>query len=145
MPTHAEKAFVPYTPKEMFDLVKDVRAYPLFLPWVKESKVYNELPDRFMADLTIGTHLLNHTYSSLVHIESASVYRINVSHTKGPFHHLNNHWIFNEVDGGTEIDFYLDFEINQPLLKSILSPFLNQAVSMMVSAFKERAEKLYRC
>ncbi len=35
MPTHGEKRALPYSAKQMYDLVADVAAYPEFLPLVR--------------------------------------------------------------------------------------------------------------
>lgn len=142
MPTHSEKRIVTYTPKQMYSLVADVASYPDFLPWVISARVYNRSENGFEADLSIGASLINHAYSSKVDLQEEN-YRIDVTHTKGPFHHLNNHWIFNEAEGGTEIEFFLDFELNNPLLKRVLQPFLTQAAGVMVGAFEARAKQLF--
>ena len=142
MPTHREKRIVPYTPAQMFSLVGDVKAYPDFLPWVSTARLYNYTEHGFEADLSIGTSFMKQAYSSKVEMLHAP-FRINVTHTKGPFHHLNNYWVFHTREGGTEIEFFLDFELNNYLLKSVLQPFLNQASAMMVSAFETRAQQLF--
>lgn len=142
MPAHREKRIVPYTPEQMFSLVGDVKAYPDFLPWVSAARLYNHTEHGFEADLSIGTSFMKQAYSSKVEMLPAP-FRINVTHTKGPFHHLTNYWVFHEVVGGTEIDFFIDFEVSNPLLKSVLQPFLSQAVGMMVNAFEVRAKQLF--
>ena len=142
MPTHSEKRIVPYTPEQMYSLVADVAAYPDFLPWVTSSVVYNHSAIGFEADLSIGASFITHAYSSKVMLQPEN-YRIDVTHTKGPFHHLNNHWIFHNREEGAEIEFFLDFELSNPFLKPVLQPFLNQAAGMMVSAFETRAQHLF--
>ena len=39
MPTHAERRVLPYTPREMFELVAAVDRYPEFLPWCVAARV----------------------------------------------------------------------------------------------------------
>ena len=152
MPTHAEKRIVPYTPDQMYQLVLDVEKYPDFLPWVLSAHVYNQTETEFHADLSVGSSLLNQSYSSKV-ICQPHIGRIDVQSTKGPFQRLINYWIFtphhavfqstDPVPTKTEIEFFLDFEISNPFLKPLLQPFLNQAVSVMVDAFEKRAHSLF--
>ena len=142
MPTHSEKRIVPFMPEQMYSLVADVALYPDFLPWVNSARLYNQEDNGFEADLSIGTSFVNHAYSSKVILQPEER-RIDVRHIKGPFHHLNNHWIFHEHENVTEIEFFLDFELNSPFLKPILQPFLNQAAGMMISAFETRAQQLF--
>ncbi|MDP3371892.1 MAG: type II toxin-antitoxin system RatA family toxin [Candidatus Paracaedibacteraceae bacterium] len=143
MPVHAEKRIVPYTPEQMYALVVDVNSYPEFLPWILSVQIYNKSDSGFEADLSIGASLINQRYSSNVILQPGAK-RIEVTHTKGPFRYLNNHWIFHTRETGCEVEFYLDFELDTPFLKPILQPFLNQAVAIMVDAFQKRAEKLYK-
>ena len=147
MPTHSEKRIVPYRPDQMYSLVADVASYPDFLPWVKASRLYNQTPTGFEADLTIGASFMSHAYSSKVTLQP-DAHRIDVQHVKGPFRHLNNYWVFHPYLGNqhvesTEIEFFLDFELDNPFLKPILQPFLSQAAGMMVNAFEVRAKELF--
>ena len=45
MPTHTEKRIMPYTAKQMYDLVADVESYPEFLPWCAASRIRNVIKD----------------------------------------------------------------------------------------------------
>jgi len=143
MPIHKEKRIVCYTPEQMYSLVADVTSYPDFLPWITAVRLYNQKETGFDADLSIGPSFMSNDYSSTVTLHP-ELHRIDVSHLKGPFHHLNNYWIFHSCSEGTEIEFFLDFELNNPFLKPILQPFLNEAVGMMVSAFEARAKHLFQ-
>ncbi len=157
MPIHKENKIVPYSPHQMYQLVLDVDRYPGFLPWIQSAHVYDRTEAVFYADLTVGSSVINQSYSSKVTFgaiaDSIQTYRIDVRHTKGPFHHLHNYWIFKPYCSPntpldyppthTEIEFFLDFEISNPFLKPLLQPFLNQAVHLMVDAFEKRAHALF--
>ena len=39
MPQHSESRNLPFSAEQMFDLVADVEAYPLFLPWTAAARV----------------------------------------------------------------------------------------------------------
>jgi coenzyme Q-binding protein COQ10 len=70
--------------------------------------------------------------------------RIDVSYSEGPFKYLHNHWIFlPQADGGTLIDFYVDFEFRSKMLQKIMEMFFTEAVKRMVAAFEARAHQLY--
>lgn len=141
MPTHAEKRFLPYSPKQLFDLVADVERYPEFLPWAVAARITRHEGNVIDADLVIGFKMIRESFSSRVVLAEPS--RIDVSYTKGPFKYLNNHWIFNPQDDGCEIDFYVDFEFRSRLLQRMIGALFNEAVRRMVSAFEARARALY--
>lgn len=145
MPVHAEKRKVPYTPRQLFDLVADVKSYPEFLPWCLASRVNSQEGNVIYADLVIGFKMLRERFTSRVelHEEDAENLTIDVSYVEGPFKYLNNHWKFIPDEEGCLIDFYVDFEFRSRLLQRVMQPLFNEAVRRMVSAFEGRAKQLY--
>lgn len=142
MPTHAEKRKLPYTQEEMFRLVADVEKYPEFLPWCIGARIRKREDNVFWADLIIGFKMIRERFTSRVALTNPC--RIDVSYTEGPFKYLNNHWIFEpEPDGGTCIDFYVDFEFRNRMLQKIIGALFSEAVTRMVHAFERRARELY--
>jgi coenzyme Q-binding protein COQ10 len=142
MPTHAEKRILPYTAEQMAALVADVEKYPEFLPWVRSVKILDRGETSFTATLEIGYKIFRETYTSMVTI--LYPHRIDVTYLKGPFKYLNNHWVFNRLEGDrVEIDFYIDFEFHSSFLQSLLQPVFKEAVKMMIATFEKRAESLY--
>ena len=143
MPTHAEKRYMPYTPDQLFQLVAEVERYPEFLPWCVASRIRKRDGDVFFADLVIGFKMIRERYTSKVVLNPAAR-RIDVQYTEGPFHHLDNHWIFVPAeDGGTTIDFFVDFEFRSKLLQKVIGTLFNEAVKLMVASFEKRARQLY--
>lgn len=151
MPMHAEKRVLPYTPEQLFELVRDVEKYPDFLPWCQALRVRRhertETGEIVIADMAIGFKVFRERFSSEVVSTPAGednpVPRIDVSYTDGPFRFLNNHWVFNPCDGGTEIDFFVDFEFRSKILDKAIGLVFNEAVQKMVNAFESRAAAVY--
>jgi coenzyme Q-binding protein COQ10 len=142
MPNHAEKRIVPYTAHQMFELVADIEKYPAFLPWCLEAKIHTRQDDEILADLVIGYKFLRESFTSRVTLERFS--RIEVTYQNGPLKYLNNSWQFKALeDNRCKIDFYVDFSFKSSLFESAITLFFNQAVHIMMSAFEERARKLY--
>jgi coenzyme Q-binding protein COQ10 len=141
MPRHEEKRVLPYSQDQLFQLVADVERYPDFLPWCVASRIKKRDGAVFFADLVIGFKMVRERFTSKVTLTEPD--RVDVTYTDGPFHHLVNHWIFNPQDGGTEIDFFVDFEFRSKLLQTLIGPLFGEAVKMMVSAFEKRAKQLY--
>ncbi|GGG38293.1 ubiquinone-binding protein [Caldovatus sediminis] len=141
MPTHAEKRVLRYTPEELFDLVADVQRYPEFLPWCVGARVLSRTETELVADLTIGFKIFRETFRSHVVLERP--HQVHVRYLNGPFRYLNNHWRFTAVDGGTEVDFFVDFEFRSRILQAAIGVVFNEAVRLMVRAFERRAMLLY--
>lgn len=142
MPTHAERRILPYTPEQMYRLVADIERYPEFLPWCIASRIRRREGEVIYADLMIGFKMIRERFTSKVTLSPPG--RIDVSYAEGPFHYLNNHWIFLPTEeGGCLIDFFVDFEFRSKMLQKIMGVLFNEAVRRMVTAFEARAVQLY--
>ena len=142
MPQHSETRILPYQPEQIFALVRDVRAYPQFLPWCQGARVYDERGDVFTADVLIGYKMIREKYTSRVHCTVPS--RIVVEYLNGPFQYLRNTWDFVPLaGGGCEVCFFIDFEFRSALLRRVASAVFHEVVRRMVSAFEARAHVLY--
>lgn len=134
---------MPYRPDQLFDLVADVERYPEFLPWCVGARIRSRDETEIVADLMIGFRMIREKFTSKVTLDRAN-HRIDVAYTEGPFRYLNNHWIFEpDGQGGTRLDFYVDFEFRSMLLQKVIGVVFNEAVRRMVGAFETRAKTLY--
>lgn len=141
MPTHAEKKVLRYSQEQLFDMVADVARYPEFLPWCVGARVLSRDEHVLVADLTIGFRMFRETFRSRVGFNKPG--HIHVTYENGPFRYLNNHWRFTPVAGGTEVDFFVDFEFRSRILQVAIGVVFNEAVRLMVRAFERRAMHLY--
>lgn len=141
MPAHTERQFLPYTPERLFDLVADIEKYPQFLPWCRAARIIERKENELLAELVISFAHLSESYISRVTLARPAA--IDVVMVKGPFEYLVNRWRFNGKEGGTEIDFFLDFKFRSKLLDKMMGPVFGKAVDKMVGAFKARAAMLY--
>ena len=133
---------MPYTQQQLFEMVADIEKYPEFLPWVTAARIRRREGNVVWADLMIGFKMVRERFTSRVEIIHPT--RINVTYSEGPFKYLNNHWAFEPLpDGGTLIDFYVDFEFHSKVLQKLMGALFNEAVRLMVSSFQKRAAQLY--
>jgi coenzyme Q-binding protein COQ10 len=150
MHRHAETRKVPFTPKQMFDLVADVGRYPEFLPWCLAARVTGRDDGMLRADLVVGKGPFRETFTSEVTLdpgdpgEGDAPPRIDVEYVQGPMREMANHWVFRSANGGTEIDFLVEFEFKSRLIDAVMAAFFEDAVMRMVDAFEARADVLYR-
>ena len=136
-----EKRHLPYTPTQLFDLVSDIERYPEFLPWCVGARIRQRDGNVLIADLMIGFKMVRERFTSKVTLGPR---RIDVVYTEGPFKYLNNHWIFEAAgDGGTNIDFYVDFEFRSKVLRTLDRRPVQRSGGLMVSSFEKRARILY--
>ena len=141
MPKHAETKQLPFTPQQMFDLVSDVARYPEFLPWCVATRIRRQNDVEMIADMVIGFKAFRESFTSRVALHAPN--EINVSYENGPFKYLINNWKFSTTPVGCEVNFNVDFQFRSRILDKAIGVVFEQAVHRMVSAFEERANKLY--
>ncbi len=142
MPRHKDTRILPYTPVQMFDLVADVAKYPEFLPWVIGSRIVSRSEKMLTADLIIGFKMFRERFTSKVILEKSE--HIHVDYISGPLKYLHNEWRFAATgQGGTEIDFFVEFEFKNRIFETIVGALFTEAVRRMVGAFEKRAHEIY--
>lgn len=142
MPTHAERRILPHTPEQLYALVADVERYPEFLPWAVACRIRKRQDPVIWADLVIGFKMIRERFTSKVTLNPEAL-RVDVEYVDGPFHYLNNHWVFEPHADGCAVDFFVDFEFKNKVLQTIIGALFNEAVKRMVAAFEGRAKQLY--
>jgi coenzyme Q-binding protein COQ10 len=152
MPIYAERRISPYSIPQLTDLVLDVESYPQFLPWCTAAKVHTCQPKPdgallMQAELVIRFKNFRESYVSDIIYSPASEEvpaSIHVCQKQGPFAYLRNHWSFQPaLEGGTLIDFTIEFEFRSKILGALLGMFFEKATQKMMQAFEIRAQELY--
>ena len=147
MPQASVKRLIECKKDQLIDLVLDIEKYPEFVPFCLDSHVYEKNKEGnltlIIADLTIGKGPFKDTYKSDVKFDKENS-TINVTNIGGPLNHLENNWKFIETEGGTEISFDIDFEIENKFLNVLMSKSFEFGLNKIADAFQKRAEGLKR-
>jgi len=69
---------------------------------------------------------------------------ITVTNIKGPLKHLKNEWKFKEINNKTQLNFSIDFELQNSFLNMIIKNYFNFGLTKITDAFEQRAIKLFR-
>jgi coenzyme Q-binding protein COQ10 len=142
MPSHAIEKILPYTPKQLYDLVADIDSYPKFIPWCEAARIWQKDGDVLLADMVIRFKGISGKYTSRVILDEADG-EISVELAQGPFLHLYQGWKFSKVYGGTKVEFDIDFALRSKLLEKIVDLMFDDACGKMMDAFTKRANELY--
>lgn len=142
MGTRLHTHFLPYSAEQLYDLVSDVEKYPEFLPWCLGVRILSKSDRDLVADLLVGYKFFRETFRSRVHLIPKT--RIEVEYLKGPFHHLNNHWVFKEEGNrGTNVNFFIDFQFKNSFFQDAIQGVFEGAFDKMLQAFERRAQEIY--
>ena len=149
MPTHTEKRVMPYSARQMFELVADVAKYPQFLPWNSAARIRARRPgpepdsEILEADLVISFKVFRERFGSRVTLFPA-INRVDTEDLDGPFKYLRSWWQFRDrPEGGCDVDFFVDFEFKNAILQGVIGVVFDQAMKRIVKAFEDRAQTLY--
>ena len=141
------KKIIPCKKKQLIEMVLDIEKYPEFVPWCIEGQVHdkNESTDliTFKGDLKVGKSILNETFSSHVSYYKEKD-KIIVTNLDGPLKHLKNEWTFKEINNGTQLEFFIDFEIKNPILNSIMKKSFEVGLNKIAKSFEQRAVSLFK-
>ena len=141
------KKIIPCKKNQLIEMVLDIEKYPEFVPWCIEGKIHdkNESEDliTFKGDLKVGKSILNETFFSQVTYYKEKD-KIIVTNLDGPLKYLKNEWMFKDVNNTTQLEFFIDFELKNPILNSIMKKSFELGLNKIASSFEERAIKLYK-
>jgi coenzyme Q-binding protein COQ10 len=150
MPSFSTTRYVPFTPRQMFDLVADVVRYPEFLPLcegltVKQREREGDKEVLF-AEMTVGYHAIRETFVSRVVLDPAGL-QVDAGsppgYAGGPFRQLQNRWSFAEAGNGCDVRFFIAYEFRSLLLHALVGNLFDRVFRRYTIAFEERARAVY--
>lgn len=143
-----EERLLGWSNEQLFDLVSNVNEYQYFLPACIRSTITKKISDHeIIAELEIGVPpLIQETYES--HIKLNPPHLLTASSREGRlFHHLDTTWKFTAgvpgVKRTSQVLFTLDFEFKNAVYAKLVHSVFDQMAKQTMSAFTERAERLF--
>jgi ribosome-associated toxin RatA of RatAB toxin-antitoxin module len=135
-------ALVPYSSAQMYTLVKDVEAYPSFLPWCNDAEVHIREESFIEASLELHRGRISkkfRTRNVLKENESLGIALVG-----GPFRHMSGGWTFRQLsDAGSKVELELQFEFESRATDIIFGRFFENTCNSLVDSFTQRAAKIY--
>lgn len=142
MNTLKRSAIVPFTARQMFELVNNIEDYPRFLPWCHGTKILSRTDKEIVATLIVswkGIHKNLTTRNLLYPYE-----RIEMNLVNGPLKHLEGIWNFYSLESqASKVALDLEFEFSGGLLDRLFQPVFQHIANTFVDAFCKRAAELY--
>ncbi len=158
MTTIKKSALLPYSAAQMYALVDDIAAYPQFLPWCKDARVFSRNVDEVHAQIHIAHGALNKAFSTTNRLQQNKIIEMRLA--DGPFKHLEGFWRFDELgatmtsgialpraapqtSAGCKISLDLDFKFSNKLIELAIGSAFNYIANSLVDAFCQRAKQVY--
>ena len=137
-----KSALVPYSPHDMYRLVKDVERYPEFLPWCGGAQVKETFDNGVVASVDINKGSLRKSFTTRNHFTEDR--EITLQLVDGPFSELNGAWNFEAIgDMGCRVSLFLEFDFSSTLASITIGPVFNLIADHLLDAFVEEANRLY--
>ncbi len=135
-------ALVKYSPKQMFDLVNQVEAYPKRFSWCANAEILDHGDDMVVARLNLKFAGLRQSFTTRNTVDPPR--RLQMSLVDGPFRSLEGVWEFIALgDAGCKVTLALDFEYAGRLGGGALRLGFQGLAGRMVDDFCREAERVY--
>jgi ribosome-associated toxin RatA of RatAB toxin-antitoxin module len=135
-------ALVPYTQRQMFELVNSTEEYPRFLPWCSASRVVHQSETEVEAALDISWSGMHKSFTTRNHLHPYD--RIEIVLVTGPFKYLAGRWTFISIgDHGCKVGLDLQVEFLTGFIDKLFQPIFNHIANSLVDAFCKRAVEIY--
>lgn len=150
MPKFSVTRSVPYTAEQVFAIARDVASYKEFLPLLKRSivrhaKTHEDGTETFEGELTVAHDKLRieEVMRSRVTVDPKAL-TVTARSNEGPVKHLESEWRITATgENRCDITFTVDYELRSRMLQMLFSGMFDLAVRKVMSAFEDRARKLY--
>ncbi|NEZ04153.1 type II toxin-antitoxin system RatA family toxin [Wenzhouxiangella sp. XN201] len=141
MPEIHRSALVPYTPDQMYGLVRDVESYPSFLGWVRSAEVHEEDQQHQLATLEVALGGLVRRFTTRNTLVPGE--RLIMQLERGPFEELGGEWSFRPVGEGCRVGLDLRFSAAGSILLRPFQRNFSRMADRMVDDFTRRAERVH--
>jgi len=134
-------ALLPYTLRQMFELVNHIEDYPRFLPWCSKSHILYRDDKEVEASLELSWSGIHKSFTTRNVLSPFN--RIDIYLVQGPFRHLEGIWNFTEMGRGCRVDLELEFELTGQFFDRIFEPIFHRIANSLVELFSARAAEVY--
>ncbi|MGN2672398.1 SRPBCC family protein [Aliivibrio fischeri] len=144
MPQVSRSALVPFSAKQMYDLVNDVASYPQFLPGCSGSKILEQTESTMVASVDVAKAGIKKTFTTKNTLIDSEMIGMNL--VDGPFKSLTGGWHFMALDEtACKVELTLDFEFSNALVAMAFGKVFQELTNNMVNSFTQRAKQVYDC
>lgn len=142
MPDVSKTVLVPFSAKQMYDLVAKCEDYPAFLPWCAGGRILDQKDNIVSAELEIDFKGIKQSFSTRnVNVPGEC---IEMRLLSGPFRSLEGRWRFIALsEEACKVEFRLDYHFSSGLLEKVIGPVFAHITATFVDSFVARAEAVY--
>jgi ribosome-associated toxin RatA of RatAB toxin-antitoxin module len=142
VPIVRKSALVHYSAQQMFVLVKEVEAYPDFLPWCHSTRILRQSDNEVCAELVVARIGIRQAFSTCNRFAPGEWMSLELK--EGPFKHLRGEWRFTALrEDACKVELELEFEFSGSVINKAFGSIFNHVANTLVDAFCKRAKEVY--
>lgn len=135
-------ALLPYSARQLFDLVSDVESYPSYMEGCVGARILRREDQLLEARLDLARGGINQSFSTRNRMRAAQ--EITLELLDGPFEYFSGHWDFRALDDSAcKMSLYLEFKFSSKLLGVAASRLFEKVTNNLVDAVGRRATQIY--
>ncbi len=141
---HTERRNLPYTPRQMFDLVADVEQYPEFIDWFVSARIRRRDGNIQYVEQVVRYAGLRVAFASRTVLDPPR--HITVTSFDFPFRSFEQHWRFTLCgESGTSVQYDVAFEMRFGFLHGLMDLLADQRqiAQRTIDMFRHRAQQIY--
>ena len=137
-----QSALLPYSARQLFDLVNDIEAYPQFMDGCLDAEIISANDHEITARLVLGKAGLRYTFSTCNSLSAPE--SMTMALVEGPFRKFSATWDFKALnENACKISLKMEFEFSSGLVNAALKNLFDNTSRNLVNAICQRAEEIY--
>lgn len=142
MHTLKRHAILPFSQRQLFELVNGIEDYPRFLPWCTKSRIISRTEQEVVAELEIAWKGIHKQFTTRNTLHPYA--RTEITLVNGPLHRLDGTWEFQALDEhACKILLDLQFEFTGRFVDRLFQPVFQFIANTLVDSFCKRAVEIY--
>ncbi len=142
MPTINRSALLPYTARQVYDLVNDVESYPSFMEGCIGARIISRSEHAMEARLELSRGGIVHSFTTLNTLVANEAIELRLR--EGPFERFAGCWRFKALgEAACKVSLELDFKIRNALVGVAAGHLFERVTNSQVEAVARRARQVY--
>ena len=138
----SRSALLPFSARQMYAIIADVRSYPDFLNWCDGVDVISETNDEMVAKLMISYGKLKFGFSTRNMLKQDE--SVVMSLVSGPFSSLDGKWQIQSLgDSACKVSLAMDFNFASKITQGLFGRVFQSVIAAQFEAFQQRAKDLH--
>ncbi|CAA0100714.1 Persistence and stress-resistance toxin PasT [BD1-7 clade bacterium] len=135
-------ALLPYSDRQMFDLVNDVSAYPLYMDGCVQTEVHEHSHEAMLATLYLEKRGIKLQFTTRNVLDAPK--SVVMSLDNGPFDTFEGRWFFQRLDDTVcKVILDIQFQLSSRIAGMATSRLFDGVSNNMVDALAKRANEVY--